>query len=145
MKGSLSKEFGALGFGLIPQFYNSEGQVTWDCWGWLQGGLINRISGTLGTFLIDTCPPMQRCHWQAISRLAWSASTIRKVEAVNSRSYFRISSLIDLGHEPDDWESGWDQQDDAPSRTATFAHVGTARVCWTSLQSVIESTWLCCK
>ena len=85
----------------------------------------NRISGTLGVFLNDTCPPMQRCHWQAISRLAWSASTIRKVEAVNSRSYFRISSLIDLG-EPDDWESGWDQQDDAPSWTATFAHVGTA-------------------
>ena len=49
-----------------------------------------------------TCPPMQRCHWQAISRLAWSASMMRKVEAVSSRSYFRISSLIDLS-KPDGW------------------------------------------
>ena len=49
-----------------------------------------------------TCPPMQRCHWQAISKLAWSASMMRKVEAVSSRSYFRMRSLIDLG-KPDDW------------------------------------------
>ena len=53
-----------------------------------------------------TCPPIHRCHSQAISRLVGSESRIRKVEAVSSRSYFLIKSLTDLRTSDEMQEAG---------------------------------------
>ena len=46
--------------------------------------------------MVVTCPPIHLCHSHAISRLVGSESRMRKVEAVNSRSYFLINSFTDL-------------------------------------------------
>ena len=87
-----------------------------------------------------TCPPIHLCHSHAISRLVGSESRMRKVEAVNSRSYFLIKSLTDL-------RIGAGMMSlirgpNLPPRTSSFRHVGAAGVSGPTLSRVVQPSGL---
>ena len=86
-----------------------------------------------------TCPPIHLCHSQAISRLVGSESRIRKVEAVNSRSYFLINSFTDLTRIISMQSSNVTQ---IPPGSSSFRHVRTTGVSRSTLTGVVQTSWL---